>query len=166
MKQIKLLLSDIDGVMTDGSLAFDPQGDEIKTFHVRDGLAVHFWQSLGLKFGIVTGRTCRIVQARAKELKIEYLRQGATDKLPHVRDLAKEAGVSLGEIAYIGDDLLDLPVIRAVGLGASVADGVEEVRAAASFITQAPGGRGAVREFVEHILKATGRWEEVLERYK
>ncbi|QDU91552.1 3-deoxy-D-manno-octulosonate 8-phosphate phosphatase KdsC [Pirellulimonas nuda] len=166
MKQIKLLLSDVDGVMTDGSLAFGPDGDEIKTFHVRDGLAVHFWQSLGLKFGIVTGRTCRIVQARAKELGIGYVRQGALEKLPHVRDLAKEVGVTLDEIAYIGDDLLDLPVIKAVGLGASVADGVEEVRAAAQFVTQAPGGRGAVREFVEHLLKESGRWEEVLKRYQ
>lgn len=162
---IKLILSDVDGVMTDGSLSFDRNGDELKTFHVRDGLAVFFWRSLGYKFGLITGRTCPIVEARARELKIDYVRQGALDKMPHVDAIAAEAGVSLEEIAYLGDDLLDLPVIRAVGFGAAVGDGVAEVRKAADYVTTSPGGRGAVRELVETVLKQAGRWNEIVDRY-
>lgn len=155
---IKLLLSDVDGVLTDGGLTFDSNGVESKTFNVRDGLGIRLWQKLGGEFGIITGRLSSIVEKRADELDIVLLKQGIGDKLPIVKDIAKEKGLSLDAIAYVGDDLPDLPVIEAVGLGVAVADAAAEVRAGADWITETPGGRGAVRELVETILKASGRW--------
>jgi YrbI family 3-deoxy-D-manno-octulosonate 8-phosphate phosphatase len=161
-----LLLSDVDGVMNDGDLIFDSAGNEIKRFHIRDGFGIRLWQRAGFKFGIVTGRRSNIVERRARELDIEILRQGHDDKLTQIRQVASEQGVALENIAYIGDDLLDLSAINAVGLGIAVADAAEEVRAAARYITKHPGGRGAVREVVEMLLRATGRWEELVTKYR
>ncbi|MEX2168869.1 MAG: HAD hydrolase family protein [Pirellulales bacterium] len=155
--QIRLLLSDVDGVMTGGGLTFTSSGEETKTFHIRDGLGIRLWQRAGGQFGMVTGRQSPIVERRAAELGVTLLRQGNDDKLPLVRELAAEAGVTLEETAYIGDDLPDLAAIRAVGLGIAVADAVEEVRAAARYTTSVRGGDGAVREVVELLLKNTSR---------
>ena len=163
--RIRLLLSDVDGVMTDGRLTFTSSGEETKTFHIRDGLGIRLWQRAGGQFGMVTGRQSPIVERRAAELGVTLLRQGNDDKLPLVRELAAEAGVALEETAYIGDDLPDLAVIRAVGLGIAVADAVEEVRAAARYITSVRGGDGAVREVVELLLKNTSRWEAAVANY-
>jgi len=161
-RRIKLILSDVDGVMTDGAVTFGSGGLELKTFNIRDGLGVKLWQRSGGLFGIVTGRRSEIVERRAAELKVAILRQGIDDKLPVVNEIAAECGVSLAEIAYIGDDLPDLPVVRAVGLGVTVNDGAEELRQAAAYITSQPGGRGAVRELVEVILKNSDRWDETV----
>ncbi len=155
---IKLLLSDVDGVMTDGGLTFDSQGVESKTFSVRDGLGIRLWQQLGGKFGIVTGRISTIVERRAEELDVAIIKQGIGEKLSVVRAIAEENDLSMEAIAYIGDDLPDLPVIQAVGLGVAVADAAEEVRQGANWVTKTPGGRGAVRELVETILKNSNRW--------
>ncbi|TWT36746.1 3-deoxy-D-manno-octulosonate 8-phosphate phosphatase KdsC [Posidoniimonas corsicana] len=152
-RRIKLLLSDVDGVMTDGSVLYDSTGAELKSFNIRDGLGIRLWQRAGGVFGVVTGRESPMVERRCRELDVAILVQNSGDKLPKVQQIASEQGVTLDEIAYIGDDLPDLPVIQAVGLGVAVADAAEEVLHAADYTTQLPGGRGAIRELIEVILK-------------
>jgi YrbI family 3-deoxy-D-manno-octulosonate 8-phosphate phosphatase len=162
---IRLLLTDVDGVLTDGGVILDNQGVESKCFNIRDGLAVRLWQQAGGATGLVTGRSSRIVELRARELDMSVVRQGVQDKLPEVEEIARSLGLKAEQIAYVGDDLPDLPSIRYAGLGIAVADAPEEVRAAADYVTSVPGGGGAVREVVELILKNTGRWEEVIAKY-
>lgn len=159
MRNIQLLLTDVDGVLTDGGLTFDGQGVESKTFNVRDGLGIRLWQRAGGKVGIVTGRISEIVERRASELDIEIVHQAVGEKLSVIQDIAEEHGVSLDQIAYLGDDLPDLPTIEAVGFGVAVADAAEEVLDAADYVTQKPGGSGALREVVDKLLKESGRWE-------
>ena len=162
---IRLILSDVDGVMTDGGLTFDNQGVETKTFHVRDGAGIKLWQRSGGRFGIVTGRTSRIVQIRASELAVEIVRQGVADKWTAVKQILAQLELEPRQVCYLGDDLPDLTVMRQVGLPISVADGVAEVRAAAAYVTTALGGRGAVREAVEWILKQQHRWDDIVQHY-
>lgn len=159
MPDIKLLLTDVDGVLTDGSLTFDSSGVESKTFNVRDGLGVRLWQRAGGKVGIITGRVSEIVEQRADELDLDIVFQAVKEKLPVLQDIAKDQDVSVEEVAYLGDDLPDLPAVRAVGFGVAVADAAPELREAADYVTTAPGGRGALREVVEKLLKDSGRWE-------
>lgn len=160
--RVRLLLSDVDGVMTDGSLTFDTAGNENKTFNVRDGLGIKLWQRGAGDFGIVTGRCSSIVATRAEELGLSIVHQGVRDKLPVVERIVADAGVSLDEVAYIGDDLPDLPVVQAVGFGVAVSDACDEMLAEADFVTTRPGGAGAVRELVETLLRHSGRWEAAL----
>ncbi|HEX6963557.1 MAG TPA: HAD hydrolase family protein [Lacipirellula sp.] len=162
---IRLLLTDVDGVMTDGGVILDNQGVESKCFNIRDGLAIRLWQHAGGQSGIVTGRSSQVVKLRAGELDMEVVRQGVKEKLPEVQAIATAMKLKAEEIAYVGDDLPDLPTIRWCGLGIAVADAPEEVRDAADYVTSVPGGGGAVREVVELILKNTGRWENVIRRY-
>jgi YrbI family 3-deoxy-D-manno-octulosonate 8-phosphate phosphatase len=164
-RQIEFILSDVDGVLTDGGIMYDNQGIEHKQFHIRDGLGIKLWQRAGFKFGVLTARTSHIVKLRASELGIDIVRQGFEQKLPAAREVLKQLGIRAEQCAYIGDDLTDLPCIRNLGLGVAVSDAVEEVRAAAGHITVLPGGRGAVRELIELILKAKGRWEETIQTY-
>jgi YrbI family 3-deoxy-D-manno-octulosonate 8-phosphate phosphatase len=162
---IRLILSDVDGVLTDGRLIYDNQGIEAKQFHIRDGQGIRLWQQNGLAFGIVTARSSQVVKLRAEELDIAILRQGAKDKLAAVREIATEHQLSLEQVCYIGDDLPDLAPIQNVGLGVAVADAAEEVRRAAGYVTSQPGGQGAIREIIELILKNTNRWETTLRKY-
>jgi YrbI family 3-deoxy-D-manno-octulosonate 8-phosphate phosphatase len=162
---ITVILSDVDGVMTDGGIIFDNQGIEVKRFHVRDGQGIKLWQRAGGKFGIITSRNSHIVKLRSTELGIDVVRQGFAEKLPAAREVIADLGVPASAVCYIGDDLPDVPVMRSVGLGIAVADAASEVQAAAGYVTQHPGGHGAVREAVEMILKAQGRWEEVIRRF-
>jgi YrbI family 3-deoxy-D-manno-octulosonate 8-phosphate phosphatase len=162
---IELLLSDVDGVLTDGGVIFSNQGIEIKQFHIRDGLGIKLWQRVGHRFGIVTGRASHIVKLRAAELAIDLVRQGVEDKWSVVQQMLLELKLAPEQVAFIGDDLPDLPVMERVGLGVAVADGVEELGQAADYVTQLSGGRGAVRETIETILKAQGRWSAILQRY-
>lgn len=164
-RNVQVILSDVDGVLTDGGIWYDNQGVEIKQFHIRDGLGIKLWQRSGFRFGLLTARSSHIVKLRAQELGIEIVRQGFENKLPVARDILKELGLRPEQACYIGDDLTDLPVIRHVGLGVAVADAAAEVRAAAAHVTQSPGGRGAVRELVELVLKAKSRWEDAIQRY-
>ena len=164
-RSVELILSDVDGVLTDGGIWYDNQGVEIKQFHIRDGLGIKLWQRAGFRFGVLTARSSHIVKLRAQELGIEIVRQGFENKLPVARDILRELGLSPEKVCYIGDDLTDLPVIRYVGLGVAVADAAAEVRAAAAYVTTSTGGRGAVRELVELVLKAKSRWEDVIQRY-
>ena len=161
-RPIRLLLSDVDGVLTDGSITIDNAGIESKTFHVRDGLGIKLWQRSGFHFGLLTARNSQIVKLRAAELGIEIVRQGFAEKLPIAREIFQQLGVDPTQVCYIGDDLHDLPVLHEVGLPVAVADAVSEVRDAAKWITNSPGGRGAVRELIERLLKAKGRWEPSL----
>lgn len=162
---IKLILSDVDGVMTNGGIGLLDDGGQVTVFHIRDGMAVRLWREAGGMFGIVTGRDVDAVRRRAADLKIDILRQGVDDKLPVVDAVAEPLGLTRDEICYLGDDLLDLKCIQAVGLGVAVADAVEEVRHAASYVTAAAGGQAPLREVVELILKNTGQWANLLKRY-
>jgi YrbI family 3-deoxy-D-manno-octulosonate 8-phosphate phosphatase len=162
---IRLLLTDVDGVLTDGGVLLDNQGVESKCFNIRDGLAVRLWQHAGGHAGIVTGRSSHVVKLRAAELDLEVVRQGVKDKLAEVEAIAASLGLQPEQLAYVGDDLPDVPAIRYAGLGIAVADAPEEVRNAADYVTSVAGGRGAVREVVELLLKNTGRWESVIEIY-
>jgi len=162
---IELLLADVDGVLTDGSIIYNNQGIETKRFHVRDGVGIKLWQKSGNRFGIVTQRSSHAVRVRAGELGVDLVRQGAAEKTAAVSAIVEELGLGLERVAYIGDDLPDLPVIRMVGLGVAVADAAEEVRAEADYVTSLGGGRGAVREAVEMILKSQRRWEDVVRSY-
>lgn len=163
--RIELILSDVDGVMTDGGIHILDNGQQLVKFHIRDGMAVRLWREAGKKFGIVTGRKLEAIRRRAADLKMDVVRLDIDDKLPVVDEIAAEYGLSRDQICFVGDDLLDLKAIQAVGLGVAVADAVEDVRRVARYVTSVPGGQAAVREVVELILKNTGRWEEVLLRY-
>jgi YrbI family 3-deoxy-D-manno-octulosonate 8-phosphate phosphatase len=164
-EKIKLILSDVDGVLTDGGITFDNNGIESKTFHIKDGLGIKMWQRAGFRFGILTARTSHIVKVRSAELGIDIVRQGFESKLPTAETLAKSMNLGLEEVCYIGDDLTDLPVIRAVGLGVAVADAVGELLESADLVTDTAGGQGAVRELIETILRSTGRWDDLVQQY-
>jgi len=165
-EKIELILSDVDGVMTDGGIRLIDSGEQMMKFHIRDGMGVRLWRETGKRFGIVTGRSLEAIRRRAADLWLDIVRLGIDDKLPAVDALAVEFGLAREQICYIGDDLLDLETIRSVGLGVAVADAVEDVRRVANYVTSVRGGDGAVREVIELILKNTGRWDSVLRRYK
>lgn len=162
---IRFLVLDVDGVMTDGSIIYGSNDDEWKSFNVKDGAGLKYWERVGHRAGIVTGRTSPVVIRRAEELGIELVEMGAKIKLPVFEKMIADAGCTLEETAVIGDDLPDLPLIVRAGLGVAVADAVDEVRDAADLVTDKKGGRGAVREVVELILKTQGRWDSIMERY-
>ncbi len=162
---IRVLLSDVDGVMTDGGLHFDNQGVESKVFHVRDGSAIKLWHRAGFTSGLITGRNSHVVQVRASELGIGLVRQGVQDKLATLEQILEQQTVRREEVCYIGDDLQDLPVLRNVGLAVAVADAADELRQMADYTTSVPGGRGAIRETVEMILKNQDRWEDLIRKY-
>jgi len=157
---IQLILSDVDGVMTDGRIIYDNAGVETKVFHVRDGLGIKLWQKSGFAFGIITSRNSQIVRVRAAELGITHVRQGFDEKLPAAIDVMKQCGVEPSQVCYIGDDLPDLAVMRHVALGVAPADASPEVRQAAKWVLRSSGGAGCVRELVERLLKSKSRWEE------
>ena len=160
-RRLRLILSDVDGVMTDGTVLFLPDGHEAKAFHVRDGLGVALAHRAGLRLGILSGRSSPVTQRRAEELGIRLVVQGVRDKAAGLREILEREELAGNEVAYIGDDVNDLPVMAAVGLTAAPADAPLEVRAQAYMVTEAVGGRGCLREFIEAILRARGDWERV-----
>jgi 3-deoxy-D-manno-octulosonate 8-phosphate phosphatase (KDO 8-P phosphatase) len=164
-RPIELILSDVDGVLTDGGVIFDNQGIELKRFHIRDGLGIKLWQRAGHHFGLITGRASHIVQLRAVELGVDIVRQGIDEKLPVVKQILAERKLQPEQVCYVGDDLPDLPVLRYVGLSVAVGDGCEDLLHSVHYVTRSHGGRGALREVVELILKAQGRWDDVLQKY-
>jgi len=165
LRQIKLLLMDVDGVLTDGRFFYSDNGVEAKSFDVKDGFAIRMGGIAGLKFGIITGKMSPIVERRARELGITEVHQGYFDKLEVYKDIKKRTGLFDAECAYIGDDLFDLSVMKKVGFSACPADAVEEVKNTADYVASRDGGRGAVREVIEMILKARGRWESLLDDF-
>ena len=165
LKKIRLLLLDVDGVMTDGRIIFDSNGVESKFFNVKDGHGIKMLQRAGIEVGIISGRESKVVANRATELGIERVFQKATDKLsPYLKILA-DTGLVDGEVAFIGDDLIDIPVLKRVGFAAAPADAVAEVLPFAHFVTRNPGGFGAVREISDMLLRAQGKWDELTARY-
>jgi len=165
MKRIKLLILDVDGVLTDGSIIYSDKGGEIKRFDVRDGHGIKLLMRGGIDVGIITARESRVVALRARDLGIEMLYQGKKDKLACFLKILKETGRQASETAFVGDDLVDIPVLKRAGFSASVPGGVAEVRERVDYVSSAPGGRGAVREICEMMLKAQGQWDGLIGRY-
>ena len=165
LKRIRLLLLDVDGVMTDGRIIFDSNGVESKFFNVKDGHGIKMLQRAGIEVGIISGRQSTVVANRAAELGIERVFQKAIDKLSPYNQILTDTGLSDKEVAFIGDDIIDIPVLRRVGFAAAPADAVEEVIPFVHFVTRNRGGWGAVREVSDLLLKAQGRWDELTARY-
>ena len=163
---IRFLVTDVDGVLTDGRIIYDSAGIETKAFHVRDGSGLKFWLRAGHQAAILSGRSSPVTVKRAEELGISLVEMGAKDKLPALERLLQQSGCAAEETACIGDDLPDLPLFHKVRFRVAVADAVAELRDAADYVTQTPGGHGAVREAIEFILKAQGRWDAIMERYR
>ena len=163
---VKLLLLDCDGVLTDGRITPVPGGDELKSFHTHDGHGLVMLHRAGIRSGIISGRTSLLVEMRAADLGVTYVRQGALDKLSVFDALLIESAVEPSQIAYVGDDVVDIPLMRRCGLALAVADATPDTRDAAHYVTRLNGGHGAVREVCELILKAQGRWDELMERYR
>ena len=163
--RVRLLLLDCDGVLTDGRITPVEGGEELKSFHTRDGHGLVMLHRAGLRSGIISGRKSRLVELRAADLGVSFVRQGALDKVEAFESLLAEAGVEAAHAAYVGDDVVDIPLMRRCALAVAVADATPDTRDAAHYVTRLPGGFGAVREVCELILKAQGRWDELMKRY-
>lgn len=164
--RIRVLLLDVDGVLTDGGIVYADDGAELKRFHVRDGSGLQFWRRAGNRAALISGRSSPAVERRAAELGIDPVLQGRADKGPALADLLALTGATADEVCGVGDDLPDLPVLLGCGLAVAVADACPEVRAAAHYVTTVPGGRGAVRDAIEWLLKLQGRWAGLVEKYR
>jgi 3-deoxy-D-manno-octulosonate 8-phosphate phosphatase (KDO 8-P phosphatase) len=164
-KNVKLLILDVDGVLTDGRIVIDDRGVETKCFDVRDGHGIKMLKRANIDVAIITGRESQVVSHRARELGIDSVFQNIHNKLEVYEAILKEKGLKDGEVGFVGDDVIDLPLLRRVGFAAVVADGVEELKPYADYVSRNKGGRGAVREIIELILKAQGKWAELMERY-
>jgi 3-deoxy-D-manno-octulosonate 8-phosphate phosphatase (KDO 8-P phosphatase) len=165
LKKIKLLILDVDGVMTDGGIIMDSKGQELKQFNVRDGHGLKVLQRYGMKVAIITGRQSKVVEYRAKDLDIEEVYQKVFNKKEVFEKILKKHKLSADETAFLGDDIIDIPVLRRVGFSVAVADAVDVVKKSVDYITENKGGHGAVREVCEMILQAQGKWKEVAEKY-
>ncbi|TWT79390.1 3-deoxy-D-manno-octulosonate 8-phosphate phosphatase KdsC [Planctomycetes bacterium CA13] len=157
---ITCILSDVDGVLTDGRIIYTGEGVEIKHFHARDGQGIKTWLQRGLQFGIITARTGNAVIQRASDLGIQHLAQGFEEKLPAAEKMLAEMGCSFEQACYVGDDLPDIAVMRRVALAVAPADAATDAREAAQWVTRCKGGHGAMREVIERLLRAQGRWKE------
>lgn len=164
-RKIKLLVLDCDGVLTDGRIILLPDGDETKSFDVKDGHAMVMAQRAGLQIAIISGRKSSVVRARAKELGVAHLHEMAWVKKDPYEKILAEEGLCDEEVCYVGDDVVDIPLLRRAGLGVAVADAVEETKQNSHVVTERSGGKGAVREVIELILKAQDKWNEALSRY-
>lgn len=165
LQAVKAVILDVDGVLTDGGIYYDPTGREIKRFHVADGLGIELLRHAGLRVAILSGRVSEALTRRAAELKVAECYQGVRDKKAQIEKLRQQWQVKADELLYVGDDLNDLPALEAVGVRVAVANAAPEIKERAHYITQAPGGNGAVREVCEWLLKARGEWERTIERY-
>lgn len=165
LSKIRLLLLDVDGVLTDGRIVIDNNGVETKAFNVRDGHGLKMLQRSGMQVGIITGRRSEVVTVRARELGIDIVHQGVRDKLVPYRELLAQLQLADDQVAYVGDDVVDLPILRRVGFSATVADAIEDVKPLVHYVTRCTGGNGAVREICDLFLKETGHWAEVTARY-
>jgi 3-deoxy-D-manno-octulosonate 8-phosphate phosphatase (KDO 8-P phosphatase) len=161
-KKIRMLVLDVDGVMTDGSIILDNEGNEFKSFHVRDGHGLKLLGDSGLKVAIITGRNSKVVARRAAELRITNVFQGCHNKMEAYEQLLEKFGLKDSEVAYVGDDIVDIPVLKRVGLPVAVADAAYEAKKHALLVTKNRGGRGAVREVTDLLLTASGKWKELM----
>ena len=165
LKEIQLLLLDVDGVLTDGSIIYSDEASETKVFNVKDGLGLKLVMQAGIKIGLVTGRTSKALHRRCRDLGIAYVYDGVQQKARLLDEIAIKTGVSAENTAFVGDDLPDIPIMRRVGLSIAVADAHERVRKHVDWTTSAAGGRGAVREVCDALLKACGKWDEIMAQY-
>ncbi len=166
MRKVKVLILDVDGVLTDGRIVISDDGQETKCFHVRDGHGLKMIQRAGIEVMFLTGRKSQVVEHRARELGVNKVYQGVLDKLAIFSEILADAKLSAEQVAYMGDDIVDLPVLKRAGFSITVCDSHGEVMRAVDLVTQNAGGRGAVREVCEMILKAQGKWEKIMERYR
>jgi 3-deoxy-D-manno-octulosonate 8-phosphate phosphatase (KDO 8-P phosphatase) len=166
VERIRAVILDIDGVLTDGRIGYSAEAHELKFFDVHDGLGVKLLQAAGLKVALLSGRSSLANRRRAQELGLDAVVEGESDKVAGLERVLHLLGVAADECCYLGDDLVDVPVMRRVGLALAVADAAEEVRGVAHRVTARAGGRGAVRELAEWLLRQTGRWQEVTRRYE
>jgi len=164
-KAIRLILLDVDGVLTDGTVYLGASGEEFKGFSIRDGAAIQIAKREGLMVGLLSGRPSGATARRAAELGLTVVKQTGPDKRQAYREILDELAIDDAAVAYMGDDLLDLPVLGRVGLSTAPADAAPDVRSRVHWVAGAPGGRGAVRELVELILRARGRWQPIVEGY-
>ena len=164
--RISVLLMDVDGVLTDGRIIYAEHGDELKCFDVQDGAGLVFWSRGGLTSAIITSRRSRLVKRRAKELHVDFLAQGSLIKLQAYERLLKRFRVTDEQVCAVSDDLMELPMLRRVGFAVAVRNAVDEVKQISHYVTQRPGGRGAVREVIDLILKTKGLWDQVMQRYQ
>jgi len=162
LKKIKMILFDVDGVLTDGSIIYSDKGTEIKAFNIQDGMGITLARKSGLLTGIITGRLSSMVSRRVEELKIDTVSQGSFDKLGPYLEILKKYKLNNDEICYIGDDIVDMAILNRVGFSAAVANAREEVKAICDYITVAQGGQGAVREVIDLILKRQGKFDVVI----
>jgi 3-deoxy-D-manno-octulosonate 8-phosphate phosphatase (KDO 8-P phosphatase) len=165
LKKIKMLILDVDGVMTDGRIIMDGDGREMKNFYVRDGHGLVMLQRHGIRVAILTGRTSSVVDHRARDLKITEVYQGALDKKEVFAGMLEKNGLAPEQTAYLGDDIVDIPVLKKVGFSAAVADAADEVKQHVDYVTVGRGGQGAVREICEMLLEAQGFRPEIARRY-
>lgn len=163
--RVALMGFDVDGVLTDGTLYYSAQGDEIKAFSSLDGHGLKMLQQAGVAVAIISGRSSRALELRAANLGISELHMGIEDKRGRMAEIAARHGIDLAQTGYMGDDVVDLPVLRACGFSASVADGHDEVRARVDFVAGKSGGHGAVREVCDLILRAQGKWDAAMAEY-
>jgi 3-deoxy-D-manno-octulosonate 8-phosphate phosphatase (KDO 8-P phosphatase) len=163
--RVRLLLFDVDGVLTDGVVVMHADGSESKGFHIRDGAAMVWAQRAGLMVGLLSARSSGATAQRAAQLAIRLVMQGVVSKLAAYEKILRDAGLADEAVAYMGDDLLDLPVLARAGVSAAPADAAPEVRERVAWVSAVPGGRGAVREFIELILRAQQRWDTVVREY-
>ena len=161
-----MLVMDVDGVLTDGGLIVHRDGTESKCFHVHDGAWIRIWRRLGKQTAVITGRECAAVDHRMRDLEIDFIYQRAHDKLAVFETLLEESSVPAEQMAYIGDDVFDLPVLRRVGFAVSVPEAIPEIREMADFVTTVGGGRGAVGELIRYLLKRMNLWNQAMERYR
>jgi 3-deoxy-D-manno-octulosonate 8-phosphate phosphatase (KDO 8-P phosphatase) len=164
-KRVKVLVVDIDGVMTDGRIIYSTYGEELKFFDVQDGFGITLLHRAGIKTVIITAKKSKIVKHRARDLKVTKAYQGFIDKATPFNDILKRFNVTPEEVCFMGDDLIDIPVLKHAGLAVAVPNAVEEVRSSAHYITAKIGGRGAVREICDLILKSQGKWDLVTAKY-
>ncbi|HDQ26741.1 MAG TPA: hypothetical protein ENN43_08375 [bacterium] len=164
-KKIKLIALDVDGVLTDGGIIIGSDGTEYKRFDVKDGTGISLGRHGGLKFAVISGRHCETIGLRAKELKIGEVYQGCMEKKRAYEELKKKYGLKDSQVCFIGDEIIDLPVMLSCGLAAAPKDAAAEVKKAAHFISSAEGGKGCVREIIEKVLKSSGLWEKAVARY-
>jgi 3-deoxy-D-manno-octulosonate 8-phosphate phosphatase (KDO 8-P phosphatase) len=164
--RIRLLVFDVDGVLTDGVVVMHADGTESKGFHIRDGAAIVWAQRLGIPVALLSARASGATSQRAAQLAIRTVVQGAGNKLQGYEQIVRDAGLPDDQVAFMGDDLLDLPVLARVGLAAAPADAAAEVIEGVHWVSSRPGGRGAVREFIEMVLRAQGRWADVVREYR
>jgi 3-deoxy-D-manno-octulosonate 8-phosphate phosphatase (KDO 8-P phosphatase) len=164
LKRVRLLLTDVDGVLTDGSIFITSDG-EFKQFSIQDGLGMVLWRKCGYKMGWISARPSNITTRRAEELKIDFLSQDKGSKVVAAEKILAETGLNWEQVCFVGDDVVDLCLLRRAGCAVAVANGIEEAKAQAHYVTQARGGHGAVREVITMILQAQGRWEQIVRDY-